>query len=93
MAYLEMPRMLRLSDGSAVDPAMIHVAYGVPGKGVVIRNEYNKLINFIKQPLPEHQDIIVENITLVQEQGDKWEQPDWRVLLNKATKQAAKTAA
>ena len=91
MAYLEMPRMLRLSDGSAVDPAMIHVAYGVPGKGVVLKNEYNKLLEYLKYSLPEHQKIIVDNINLVQSQGEDWLQPDWGVLLAKAPKQAAKT--
>ena len=72
---------------------MIHVCNGVPGKGVILRNEFNKLIEYIKCSLPEQQKIIVENIKLVQSQGENWVQPDWDALLTKATKQAAKAAA
>lgn len=89
---IEMPRLLLLPNGSAVDPAMIHVVKGVEGKCVIIRNEFNKMIELMRYPLLEDQVIIVAEIQKVQRQGEDWVQPDWNALLAKATSQTpAKT--
>lgn len=88
----DMPRMLLLPNGSAVNPAMIHVVKGVEGKGVIIRNEYNKMIEFIKFIANEHHPLIVAEVQKVQSQGEDWVQPDWDALLGKASAPAtAKT--
>lgn len=84
MTNKDMPRMLLLPNGSAVNPSMIHVVKGVEGKGVIIRNEYNKLIEFIKFITTEHLPLIVSEVQKVQSQGEDWIQPNWDALLGKA---------
>lgn len=93
----DMPRMLLLPNGSAVDPAMIHVVKSVEGKGVIIRNEYNKMIEYVRFAATELHTLIVTEIQKVQSLGEDWVQPDWDALLGKAsapaTVKTTKTAA
>ncbi|MEF8699227.1 MAG: hypothetical protein V5B33_07845 [Candidatus Accumulibacter sp. UW20] len=86
----EMPRMMLMPNHSAMDPAMIHMVKGVENKGVFIRNEYNKILDYIKCPEKEEQDIIVREIQIVQSQGADWKQPNWDALLGGKGQRAAK---
>lgn len=88
----DMPRMLLLPNGSAVDPAMIHVVKSVEGKGVIIRNEFNKMIEYMKYSDTMCHIVIVTEIQNVQKQGEDWTQPDWDSLMGKTNAPAtAKT--
>ncbi|MFZ4538618.1 hypothetical protein [Propionivibrio sp.] len=83
----EMPRLMSMPSCTAIDPAMIHVVKPVDNKGVFIRNEFNKIIEYIKQTDPVLQRIIVDEIQKVQSQGADWVQPNWDVLFAKAKKE------
>ena len=71
-----MARLLVLSNDNLTAPNLIHGVVKFPGKGVALRNEYNKIIDFIKEPDARRQNVIVIVIGYVTSTRD-WVQPNW----------------
>lgn len=67
---------LVLSNGDLLDPDMIHSVVKFPGKGVAVRNGYNKIANFIREADERRQAIIVKVLLAVLSNRD-WTQPVW----------------
>lgn len=69
--------LLTLPSGNLINPALIHGVIKFPGKGVALRNEYNKIICFEREPDNERQDLLVFEIEIVVNAGKDWTPPNW----------------
>lgn len=78
--------LLTMASGNMINPALIHGVIKFKGKGVALRNEYNKIISFEREPDDARQDVIVSELGLVLDAGENWKQPDWKAAFNKAAK-------
>lgn len=67
---------LTLPNGNLITPHLIKGVTKYPKKGVGLRNEYNKLMDFYKQPDERIQDIFVRILRDIIASKD-WEQPNW----------------
>ena len=76
-----MAKLLQLPNGNYVVPSMIKGISKVPKKGVIFKNEYNKLIEFIKATDPKTQTVIADTMFALLGQGPDWDQPDWTEIL------------
>lgn len=85
-------KVLELSNGNLVAPESIRGVVKFAGKGVAIRNEFNKMLDFIKEPEAARQQIIVDVLRGILQQGRDWKQPDWAAELAKADKEAPQPA-
>lgn len=81
-----MKDLCELSNDNLHDPANIRGVVKFPGKGVAIRNEFNKMLDFIKEPDPARQQVIVNVLREVIRQGRDWKQPNWEAEFAKAQK-------
>ena len=71
-------RLLELSNGNLVALGIINAVQNYPDKGVGIKNEYSKLIDFIKEPDAARRKIITNVLNrLINRDGRTWVQPDW----------------
>ncbi len=77
--------LLTLPNGNLIAPALIRGVVKFPGKGVAFRSEYNKLLDFEKEPDPLRQQVVVIVIRTVLRQGRDWKQPDWQAEFAKIT--------
>ncbi|MBS0356812.1 MAG: hypothetical protein JSR83_23260 [Proteobacteria bacterium] len=71
-----MAKLLVLPNKNLIDPTMIHGVIRFPNKGIALRNEYNKICDFLKYPDEREQRIIIEVLHRILNTRD-WEQPDW----------------
>lgn len=70
--------LLELPNGSGgIAPELIKVVLPVPNKGVVLRNEYNKIISMIPETDAERHKVIVKVVKAVVDKGEDWHQPNW----------------
>jgi len=60
-------------------------------KGVVIRNEYNKIIVFEPEVDADRQNVIADVIGNIVNSGRDWQQPDWDAEFAKISKPVADT--
>lgn len=71
-----MASLLVLPHGNLIDPSLIKGVVKFKAKGVALRNEFNKILDFIPEVDARRQQIIV--IVLLRIIKDRnWEQPDW----------------
>jgi len=68
--------LLVLNNGNMVAPHLIKSVVKYKGKGVALRNEFNKFIDFIKETDERRQEIIVNVLRDILTRRD-WVQPDW----------------
>ena len=71
-----MAAKLKLSNGNLIAPHLIQGVVKFKGKGVALRNEFNKIVDFIVEPDDCRQQIIVDVIEVVTSSRN-WSQPDW----------------
>lgn len=69
---------LVLPHGNLITPALIRGVVKFKGKGVALRNEFNKIQDFIPETDARRQQIIVDCLLRVMSSRN-WEQPDWEV--------------
>lgn len=81
-----MKDLLELSNGNLHAPEGIRGVVKFPGKGVAIRNEFNKMLDFVKEPDPARQQVIVDVLRRVLQQGREWKQPNWDAEFDKQAK-------
>lgn len=81
-----MKDLLALSNLNLHAPENIRGVVKFPGKGVAIRNEFNKMLDFIKEPDPARQQVIVDVLRTVIRQGRDWTQPNWEAEFAKLQK-------
>jgi len=67
---------LVLPHGNLITPALIRGVVKFKGKGVALRNEFNKIQDFIPETDARRQQIIVDCLLRVMSKRD-WDQPDW----------------
>lgn len=67
---------LVLPHGNLTTPPLIKSVVKFRGKGVALKNEYNKIQDFIPETDDRRQQIIVDCLLRVMSKRD-WEQPDW----------------
>lgn len=67
---------LVLPHGNLITPALIKGVVKFKGKGVALRNEFNKIQDFIPETDDRRQQIIVDCLLRVMSRRD-WPQPDW----------------
>lgn len=67
---------LQLPHGNLITPHLIKGVTKFPKKGVGIRNEYNKLMDFVPLPDARAQDIFIRILYEILSTKD-WMQPDW----------------
>lgn len=72
-----MSKLLELISGNQIAPHLIQGIVKFPGKGVVFRNEFNKILAFEQEPDPVRQDVIVRVVGEIVNSGKNWQQPDW----------------
>lgn len=73
-----MASKLVLPNGNLINPLFIQGVVKFPGKGVALRNEFNKILDFLREPDEQRQQIIVTVLHRVMCTRN-WEQPDWEV--------------
>lgn len=71
-----MANHLTLPNGNLIAPALIKGVIMFPAKGVALRNEFNKILDFIKEADERRQKVIVRVLSNVLSRRD-WVQPDW----------------
>ncbi len=71
-----MANLLTLPNGNLVSPALIRGVVKFPGKGVALRNEFNKIMDFIREADERRQAVIAQVLKEITSNRD-WEQPDW----------------
>lgn len=71
-----MASLLILPHENLVEPYLIKGVIKFPGKGVALRNEFNKIIDFIPEPDERRQRIIVRVLQQVIKVRN-WVQPNW----------------
>lgn len=84
-----MAKLLKLKSGSSFDPSLVAGIVKFAKKGVVIRNEYNKIIVFEPEVDPERQNVIADVIGDIVNIGRDWQQPDWDAEFAKIGKPSA----
>jgi len=67
---------LILPHGNLITPALIRGVVKFKGKDVALRNEFNKIQDFIPETDGRRQQIIVDCLLRVMSKRD-WDQPDW----------------
>lgn len=67
---------LVLPHGNLITPSLIRGVVKFKGKGVALRNEFNKIQDFIPETDARRQQIIVDCLLRVMSKRD-WDQPDW----------------
>ncbi len=67
---------LVLSHGNLIAPHLIKGVVKFKGKGVALRNEFNKILDFIAETDDRRQQIIVDVLLQVMKTRN-WVQPDW----------------
>ncbi len=72
-----MSALLQLSSGNLIDPFQIKAVIKFAGKGVMFRNEYNKIITFEPEVNQARQEVIVKVIYDIVQAGKHWQAPDW----------------
>lgn len=83
-----MARLLVMKSGCAFDPFSIGAIVKFVKKGLVIRNEFNKIMVFEADPDPIHQDAMARVLTAIVNGGPDWVQPDWDAEYAKAKAEA-----
>lgn len=71
-----MSSLLVLSNGNLIEPHLIKGVVKFPNKGVALRNEFNKILDFIREKDERRQRIIVTVLAQIIKDRD-WNQPDW----------------
>lgn len=71
-----MASKLILPNGNLINPQLIQGVMKFPGKGVALRNEFNKILDFLRYPDERHQTIIITILHRVMSTRN-WDQPDW----------------
>ena len=71
-----MEKLLVLPNRNLIAPSSIKGVMKYAGKGVALRNEYNKFLDFIAEKDARLQQIIVDCLLRVLSTRN-WEQPDW----------------
>ena len=64
-----MAKLLTLKSGSSFDPFSIGAIVKFAKKGLVFRNEYNKIVVFEPDPDPIHQDVMARIVTDIVNNG------------------------
>ncbi len=72
-----MAKLLKLKSGSSFDPSLVAGIVKFAKKGIVIRNEYNKIIVFEPEVDADRQNVIADVIGNIVNSGRDWQQPDW----------------
>lgn len=86
-----MAKLLKLKSGSSFDPSLVAGIIKFAKKGVIIRNEYNKIIVFEPEPDADRQTVIADVVGDIVNSGNDWEQPDWDAEFAKIMKPVADT--
>lgn len=81
-----MENLLQLPNGNLIARSSIKGVVKFPGKGVALRNEFNKFLDFIREPDTAVQEVIVKVIQHVLSAGRDWTQPNWIDEMNYARK-------
>lgn len=71
-----MAAKLELPNGNLIAPHLIQGVVKFKGKGVALRNEFNKILDFIAEPDDRRQHIIVKVLHALMSTRN-WSQPDW----------------
>lgn len=86
-----MENLFQLPNGNLIARSSIKGVVKFPGKGVALRNEFNKILDFIRVPDVTTQELIVKVIHEVLSAGRDWEQPNWADEIDYALKSAEAT--
>ena len=93
-----MSNLLELPNGNHVAPYLIRGIRRVPKKGLILVNEFNKLMDFNEEP----NDLVIKAYAVAIKQvidaGKRFEQPNWEaireaVILEQQTRPSARVAA
>ena len=71
-----MSSLLVLPHENLIEPHLIKGVIKFPGKGVALRNEFNKILDFIPEKDERRQRMIVTVLAQIIKDRD-WNQPDW----------------
>lgn len=88
-----MARLLVMKSGSSFNPFSIGAIVKFAKKGLVVRNEFNKIMVFEPDPDPVHQDVMARILTDIVNGGPDWVQPEWDAEYAKAKAAAKQVAA
>ncbi|MES2879535.1 MAG: hypothetical protein V4713_14060 [Pseudomonadota bacterium] len=83
-----MENLLQLPNGNLIARSSIKGVVKFPNKGVALRNEFNKFLDFIREPDAAAQDLIVKVLLSVLSAGREWTQPNWADEMDYALKTA-----
>lgn len=72
-----MASLLVLPHGNLIDPPVIKGVIKFKGKGVALRNEFNKILDFIPE-IDERRQRIIVDVLLKVIKVRNWEQPNWQ---------------
>ncbi len=84
-----MARLLILPSGCALDPTTVAGIVKFANKGVVFRNEYNKIIVFEAEPDAARQSVLTTVVAAIVNGARDWVQPDWAAEFAKLGKPTA----
>jgi hypothetical protein len=84
-----MINLLEFPNSDQLTPYLIKGIRRVPGKGIVLTNEYGKLLAFIEEPDERVIRVWARAIKQVVEAGRRFVQPDWEALRAAALAQRA----
>lgn len=87
-----MENLFKLHNGNYISISILKGIIKFPGKGVALRNEFNKIVDFINEPNSDRQDIIAEALGRVHASGRNWKQVDWDAEFAKMPKPKASSA-
>ncbi len=76
-------KLLVMPSGNLVNPTHIHGVIKFKGKGVALRNEYNKIICFEEEPDNARQNVIASELEIVVNAKKDAAQPDWKAAFSK----------
>lgn len=75
---------LSLPNGNLIAPSLIKGVIKFPGKGIALRNEFNKILDFVQETDERRQAVVMRVIGRVLSRRD-WVQPDWDAEFAEAT--------
>lgn len=67
---------LSLPNGNLIAPSLIKGVIKFPGKGIALRNEFNKILDFVQETDERRQAVVMRVLSRVLSQRG-WVQPDW----------------
>lgn len=84
-----MAKLLQMKSGSSFDPFLVSAILKFAKKGVVFRNEYNKIMHLEPESDSDRQAVIAAVVTRIANGDRDWVQPDWDAEFTKIVKPAA----